>query len=219
MARINDVLNKYNPDEPRDAHGRWTAGSGPGSDEEGASAARPAIASNAAREPVSYTLTPAASDRVYPWVTSFRNTHLPQALKLAALIGHGATADEVLAVSAAEFDYGRDPKAAVHGNFFGIHSPGTDPSRFLPGQIGTIPTISDGPLATFPLASGFALSGSIFAKKMANHSSGMDFSNPDTFFALAHSLGWGVTNKGYLNLVGNAYRLLRNSARASERRA
>jgi len=60
------------------------------------------------------------------------------------------------------------------------------------------------------------LSGLIFARSMAKHAAGKDLANPYIFFTLAHSLGWGTKNPDYMSLVTGAYRLLRNSARASE---
>jgi len=159
-----------------------------------------------------------ASTHVYPNVTSFRNARLAEAMKLAAIIGHGATADEVVAMAGGESSYGADTKATKHGNYFGLHSKGTDPADFLPGQIGTIPTAHDGPVATFDPTTGFMTSGLIFARRMAAHADGRDLSNPSVFFSLAHSLGWGATRPNYLSFIGGVYTLVRNSARASERR-
>jgi len=102
----------------------------------------------------------------------------------------------VLAMSGDESDYGRNDKAVLHGNYFGIHSNGTKPANYLPGQFGTIPSAKDGPLAVFVPATGFMVSGSILASRLAAHASGKDMSEPSTFFALAHRLGWGVGTPG-----------------------
>ena len=53
--------------------------------------APPAAQPKTTLTPVSYDPVLATINRVYPWVTSFRDSHISQALKLAALIGHGAT--------------------------------------------------------------------------------------------------------------------------------
>jgi hypothetical protein len=218
IAKADDALSKYDPGEPRDERGRWTASGGPGSAGSPTRNQTPTsdhAESNPRGEPFLFPV----SDKVYPNVTAFRNQHLADAIKLAAVIGHGATADEVLAISGKENKYGDDPKAKVHGNFFGIHSHRTDPSRFFPGQTGTFPTEQDGPMASFPLDGAFYRSGLIFAERMKSGANGKDLSNPMTFFSLARALSWGATNSNYLKEVMNVYGLLRNSARASERRS
>jgi len=83
-------------------------------------------------QPASYS--PVASTRVCPWVTSFRNARLAEAMKLAAIIGHGAAADEVFAMAGDESSYGCSDKATVHESYFGIHSNGATPANVLPGH-------------------------------------------------------------------------------------
>jgi hypothetical protein len=43
-----------------------------------------------------------------------------------------------------------------------------------------------------------------------------DLSDPKTFFALAHSLGWGATNPKYFPLVTGAYDTVRRGAAEME---
>jgi hypothetical protein len=135
--------------------------------------------------------------RIYPYVTSFIDANLADAIKLANMIGHGATADEVLALSGLEVLYGKYPLASVHGNYFGIYSDGTNPKDYFPGQIGTIPTTKDGPLATYDPKTGFYESGLRLVKKMKDNVGNADLS-PTTFFKLAHSVGWGATTPKYM---------------------
>jgi hypothetical protein len=150
-------------------------------------------------------------------VTDFRSRHYADAAKLAKVIGNGATPDEVLAISGAEFNYGQDDKARVHGNYFGLHSPGTDAARYYPGQTGYLPTKAGPPLATFDPANGFFYSGLRFANRMKANAASSDLSDPESFFALAHSLGWGTTNSKYLQSVRGAYSNLRRSAAATDK--
>ena len=154
----------------------------------------------------------AADHPAYPWVTDFRNQHYAEAAKLANVIGNGATPDEILAVSGNEFDWGRDPKAAVHGNYFGLHSKSIYQRDYFPGQTGYLPTSKDGPLATFDPNTGFFYSGLRFANRMKSAAGNADLSDPATFFSLAHQRGWGATQEDYLNRVGGAYATLRRSA-------
>ena len=216
VVKADDALAKYDPSESRDERGRWTSGGG-GS--VGSSTPDPGHASSGAgsSDPDRPILIP-LSDRVYPNVTAFRDQHLADAIKLAAVIGHGATADEVLAVSGKESKYGNDYKAKIHGNYFGIHSHGTDPANYLPGQIGAFPTAQGGPMAAFDLRDAFFRSGSILANKIAKEVGNRDLSDPLSFFSLAHPIGWGTTTPKYISEIMNVYGLFRTSARASERR-
>ena len=154
----------------------------------------------------------ASDGKAHPWVTDFRNRHYAEASKLAQIIGNGATPDEILAVSGGEFDWGRDPMAAKHGNYFGLHSRGTDPSQYFPGQTGYQRTTQDSPLATFDPANGFFYSGLRFASRMKAGAGNIDLSDPMTFFSLAHQLGWGATNPKYISMVTGAYETVRRSA-------
>lgn len=152
---------------------------------------------------------------VHQWVTDFRNNHYAEAAKLAKIIGNGATPDEILAVSGNEFQWGLDPKAKVHGNYFGLHSRSIYQRDFFPGQTGTVPTSRDGPLATFDPKTGFFYSGLRFANRMKAAAADADLSDPDTFFSLAHDQGWGTDQKDYLDRVNGAYATVRRSAAAS----
>jgi len=217
IAKVEGALVKYDSNELRDERGRWATGdTGPaGSSTPDLGHASNEVGASNSDRPI---LIP-VSDRVYPNVTAFRNQHLADAIKLAAVIGHGATADEVLAVAGKESKYGIDYKAKIHGNYFGIHSHGTDPANYLPGQIGAIPTARDGPVATFSLEDAFYRSGLIFANKMAGGAGNRNLSDPMIFFSLAHSIAWGTTTPKYISEIMNVYGLFRNSARASERRS
>jgi len=157
-------------------------------------------------------LTLAADHPAHPWVTNFRNNHYAEAAKLAGIIGNGATPDEVLAVSGNEFDWGRDPKANVHGNYFGLHSKSIYQKDYFPGQTGYIPSAGDGSLATFDPQTGFFYSGLRFANRMKSAASDTDLSDPNAFFSLAHQRGWGASQKDYLDRVKGAYATLLRSA-------
>ncbi len=123
----------------------------------------------------------------------------------------------ILAVSGAEFQYGLDEKAKIHGNYFGLHSPGTDSAHYYPGQTGYLPTEHGPPLATFDPKTGFFYSGLRFANRMKTNAGSDDLSDPATFFSLAHSLGWGTTNPNYLRSVQGAYLNLRKSAAVTDK--
>jgi hypothetical protein len=211
IAKVDVALAKFDPNEPRDERGRWTTGGNPG---RGESQPEDRSSPSATGRP---PLIP-VSNKVYPNVTAFRDKHLADAMKLAAVIGHGATADEVLTVSAKETLYGVDPKATDHGNYFGIHSDGTDPLKYLPGQVGIIQT-KDKPMAAFAPKEAFYVSGLIFAHRIRNLADGKDLSDPATFFSLAHAHGWGTQTANYVPEAMNTYGLFRNSARATERRS
>ncbi len=158
----------------------------------------------------------AAAPQAHQWVTDFRNRHYADAAKLANIIGNGATPDEVLAVSGNEFRWGLDPKAKVHGNYFGLHSNGINQRDFFPGQTGTIPTAGDGPLATFDPENGFFYSGLRFANRMKGAAGKTDLSDPGAFFSTAHERGWGTGRDDYLDRVNGAYATLMRSAQASK---
>ena len=168
-----------------------------------------------AQTPGGGELIPAADHSAHPWVTDFRNRHYTDATKLAKIIGNGATPDEVLALSGAEFHWGLDPKAKVHGNYFGLHSKSVYQRDYFPGQTGTIPTTGDGPLATFDPQTGFFYSGLRFANRMKAAAGDADLSDPDSFFSLAHERGWGTTQDDYLSRVKGAYATVRLSAGAT----
>ena len=231
LAGAEDMLAKYDPNEPRDERGRWTTGAAAGSTPGGASRpvqSRP-TRTTSSRAQAPPRLTPASfetiSDRVYPNVTAFRNQHLVDAVKLASFIGHGATTDEVLAVSGAENTWGTKKWAKKWGNFFGIHAK-RDGSYFA-GQIGlehTHPqTGPSQPVPKFRTTDGFWWSGLAFANKMAAAAkqAGLGanaFADPRPFFTVAHPQGQGTTRlPDYVQYAMNCHELLRNSARASER--
>ncbi len=169
-----------------------------------------------AQSPDDAELILAGEPQAHPWVTDFRSRHFADAAKLAKIIGNGATPDEVLAVSGNEFRWGLDPKAKVHGNYFGLHSNSIYQRDFFPGQTGTIPTTGDGPLATFDPTTGFFYSGLRFANKMKAAAGKTDLSDPIAFFSLAHERGWGTDRPDYLDRINGAYATLMRSARASK---
>jgi hypothetical protein len=177
IAKADDALAKYDASENRDALGRWTTDGEAGS---GGAPSKDHASASGRDQPL---LTPVC-DKVYPHVTAFRDKHLADAMKLAAVIGHGTTADEVLAVTAKETLYGVDPKATVHGNYFGIHVSGNDLARNFPGQIGWFATDKGVPMASFALKDAFHVSGLIFANRMRNLADGRVLSDPTTFFRL-----------------------------------
>ena len=161
-------------------------------------------------------LVPISTQRADPWVTAFRNEYLPDAIKLAQIIGHGVTPDEIIAISGAESAWGQSSKAVKHGNFFGIHAAGVSPSHYFPRQIDTFPT-GGGPMAAYDLKTGFYDSGLRLASRMSAAAGNADLSDPATFFALAHSLKWGVGTDGYLEHMQNVYKTVRRSAAATEK--
>ncbi len=177
------------------------------------------LSDSSAKEPDGGELILAADHPAHPWVTDFRNRHNADAAKLAKIIGNGATPDEVLAISGAEFKYGQDDKAKVHGNYFGLHSPGTDAAHYYPGQTGYLPTKGGPPLATFDPANGFFYSGLRFANRTKANAASSDLPDPAGFFGLAHSLGWGTTNDNYFPLVRGAYSNLRRSAPLTDKKS
>ena len=218
IAKADDALAKYDPGEPRDQRGRWTTGGAARSADPPAQgqARTPDRAGSSGRD---QPLPIPVSDKAYPNVTAFRNQHLADAIKLAAVIGHGATADEVLAVAGNESTYGNDYKAQKYGNFFGIHSLGASPSKFYSGQTGTFYTSKGKLMAEFAPNDAFYRSGLIFAKTMATVVGNNDLSKPQIFLTLAHSHGWGADTEDYISTLMNVYGLFRNSARHSERRS
>jgi hypothetical protein len=159
------------------------------------------------------SLLQARNVRLYPYVTQFINTHLPDAIKLANMIGNGATPYEVLAISGKEAKYGLAAVATVHGNYFGVHSDGTDPKNYFPGQIGSVPTTNDGPLARYDPKNGFYESGLRLAQRMKANAGRADLSNPATFFQLAHSIGWGTTDPTYMDGINNVYGVIVRNAK------
>jgi hypothetical protein len=232
VADVDGALAKYDPSERRDWRGRWTTGADAGSTNSGASRLvsgqpeRRRTSDNqvpARLMPVSFEMT---GDRVYPDVTAFRSRHLVDAIKLASIIGHGATADEVLTVGGAENTWGTKGWAKDWANFFGLQAKGD--KSYFPGQIGiklTNPPKGQRPklIAQFRVADGFWWSGLVFANKMARAArqasmGATALADPRTFFTLAHQNGWGTTRPGdYVGYALKCHRFLRNSAQASER--
>jgi len=218
IAKAEDALAKFDSSEPRDERGRWTSGGGIGSTSAPVrdQARAPDRAGSSDQD---QPLLVPVSDKVYPNVTAFRKKHLADAIKLAAVIGHGATADEVLAVSGNESTYGDNYKAKIHGYFFGIHSRGTDREEFLPGQTGVFSTSRGKLMAGFDPRDAFFRSGLIFANRMREGAGNEDVSSPLSFFSMAHSLSWGAGTPDYVRYMLGVHQLFRNSASSSERPA
>lgn len=149
---------------------------------------------------------------VYPWVTAFVDKYLADAQRLASMIGHGATAYEVLAVGGVESHYDTAKVATVRGNYFGIHSRGIDPSDYFVGQIGAVATKKDSPLAVYDPRTGFYQSGLRLVAKLRERSAGQNLSNPATFFRIVHHSGWGTTTANYEMILESAYLLVLRAA-------
>ncbi|HEV2387041.1 MAG TPA: RHS repeat-associated core domain-containing protein [Candidatus Acidoferrales bacterium] len=127
-----------------------------------------------------------------PKVASFVNAHLAAAQTLAAKLGDGATAQEVLAVSAQETEYGTTG-FVPYGNYFGLHGTG------FAGQTGTHTTPNGIVTPEFPLSNGFLLSGEGFVSVEAPFLRGVDASNPLTFFQTIHAHGYGTGDPEYVS--------------------
>jgi hypothetical protein len=151
---------------------------------------------------------PIARAMCRPNVGAFVNAHRAAATALAKELGSGATPQQILALAGMENTYGADPKAAVHGNYFGIQAKGADPQDYFAGQTGTVPTARDGSLAAYPPDTGFYWSGRRAVDLIRPHVGSQDLSNPDTFFALANTHGFGKDNPDYLKTVSGAYNLV-----------
>ncbi|MGH6957538.1 MAG: hypothetical protein ACREEW_12815 [Caulobacteraceae bacterium] len=156
-----------------------------------------------------------AGSRVYPYVLAYVEKNFENARLLSAIIGHGATAFEVLAVAGEETGYGRSDPARRYGNYFGLHSRRDGPSHYFPGQQGIEPRGKKPPLATYDPASGFYYSGLQFATRLRGVEATLDLANPATFFSLAHKHGWGHGNPTYMKDVESVYLNVLRAARAA----
>ena len=120
-------------------------------------------------------------------VGTFVNQHLGDAQTLADKMGNGVTPQEVLATAGNETGYGGG--FAIYGNYFGLHGS---------GPAGTYPTTDNQtPIAKFPVANGFLLSGQVFVNNISPFlTSGMG-SNPLQFFTILNNHGYATGNSGY----------------------
>jgi hypothetical protein len=146
-------------------------------------------------------------------MANFGPSHLKEAQQLAAKLGHGATAQEFLALSSVESSWGTSFVAHQAFNFFGAHNVQEGP---FPGQTGTYVTsghkgvpghMEPGWLpprsprdpvqnvAAFAATTGYMDSGAVVVARLSGPKalaeSGGDYSDPAVFFATVHSNGWG----------------------------
>ena len=199
---------KYNANQPRvpagsSDGGQWTSGGG------GVGWKNPAKKTNRP--------TTKADEK------KFVNDHRTDAEKLAKLLGRGSNANEFLALSSDETNWGVIETASNANNFFGLHNRSTGP---FPGQIGTyLSSGQDGVPGTllpywtppssdrgsqkatpvFAVSTGYVDSGSVLANILAKM--GGDYSNPATFFANIRAAGWavGTPHQTYINTLMQRY--------------
>jgi hypothetical protein len=116
----------------------------------------------------------------------------------------GATAQEVLAVSANETGYGGG--FANIGNYFGIHAGGSPFS----GQIGVYTTPSGVRVAEFPADTGYADSGQVFVNTELPHLEDPKATDPANFFGIIHQHGYGTGTPSYVNTLLKVFNLIGN---------
>ena len=152
------------------------------------------------------------------------NSFYGQSAVLAAKLGHGATAAEILAMSANESTWGGNFKASDYGNYFGLHNIGSGPftgqtgSYLSSGQVGVFGTVQNGwvaptapgnPQQETPIfaSNGFYNSGMVLVNSLASTASGDFLADPASFFASAWNYGWGrgSTQAGYVSHMLNIY--------------
>ena len=147
-----------------------------------------------------------------------------EAQKLADALGHGADANEFLALSSVESTWGSADAASMANNYFGIHNsekgpfPGQTgtyitsgtsniPGQVVPGWISPFPDRSPKQaVAAFAPDTGFLDSGMVAVSKLKTE--GIDYSNPATFFANVHARGWaeGANAADYVHTMLQRYR-------------
>ncbi|HEY3637439.1 MAG TPA: hypothetical protein VGK90_04745 [Rhizomicrobium sp.] len=145
----NELLAKagFNPDESRNERGQWTNGAEGNADNQSddvrlayaglSDVSTDPAAQAVARAAESHQITDAyraAREPTTADMASFRPAHYKEAQQLAAKLGHGATAQEFLALSSVESKWGISFAALIAANFFGAHN---SPNGPFPGQIGT----------------------------------------------------------------------------------
>jgi hypothetical protein len=223
IAEVDELLAKvgYDADEPRDDRGRWTdgvddrstdarladAGVSDVSNDPVAEAAERTGRAHRTNGSLRAAREPTAAD-----VAGFGPSHYEEAQQLAAKLGHGATAQEFLALSSVETMWGTSVAAQQAANFFGVHNREGGP---FPGQTGTYVTsgMQDTPgqieggwlppnkpsdpvqnLAVFSPQTGYRDSGAVVVAALlrpkALRESGGDYSDPAVFFATVHNNGW-----------------------------
>jgi len=194
------------------------AGVNRASDDPAAAAARAAMAHQRS-ETHRAAAEPTAADRA-----SFGPLHYKEAQQLAAKLGHGATAQEFLALSSVESNWGIADAAKQANNFFGIHNVQEGP---FAGQTGTYVTSgakgipgslapqwlppntksnSVQNVAAFPPETGYLDSGDVVVATLLRPKvlaeSGGDYSDPAVFFTMVHKHGWGEgTRKDYVHVM------------------
>jgi hypothetical protein len=129
---------------------------------------------------------------------------------LANKLGYGATAEEILAMSANESTWGASFKASDFGNYFGLHNIASGPyagqtgSYLTSGKDGVFGTVQDrwfaptsGPKIETPIfgSDGYFYSGMVLVNRLGSSFSGTAASDPRTFFGAAFDHGWGLANK------------------------
>jgi RHS repeat-associated protein len=124
-------------------------------------------------------------------VKKFIDAHLQDAQSLAASLGNGATAREVLATSGNETGYGGG--FANIGNYFGIHGAGPEGTYWTPRT----PTAAPVPVAKFPTSSGFLLSGQVFVGLIKPYLTPRVAADPRQFFTLLNHHGYATGNSDY----------------------
>ena len=207
----------FDHNEPRNPCGTpgagcWTRVAGTGDAGTGGATAKP-------KTPKHSVAAPTEAD-----MKRFVTVHRPEAQKLALALGHGATADEFLALSSVETKWDTADATTIGNNYFGLHNLGSGP---YPGQTGTyitsgiknvagyivprwVPPYPDGSavqaVAAFPANTGYSASGSFVVKQLTK--AGKDYSNPITFFATIRALGWaqGTTPTEYVRILLQRHR-------------
>jgi hypothetical protein len=211
QLRLLALKGNYNPNQPRvpagdPAGGQWTSGGG----------------SVDWKNPVKRTNRGTTSD---DW-KKFVQNHRADAEKLAAKLGHGSNAGEFLALSSEESNWGLAEAASNGNHFFGYHNGKAGP---FTGQIGTyltsgkygdpgqllpvwMPPLPDSDsrktIPVFSTTTGYVDSGAYVVGKLAEQ--GKDYSNPATFFATLHALGWAkdTPTATYVHTMLGRYKLV-----------
>jgi Mannosyl-glycoprotein endo-beta-N-acetylglucosaminidase len=142
LAIANELAKSYDPDEPRDAHGRWTSEGGATAD----ASAKPATGRTDPNQ--------AKKER-------FVDAHLADAQKAADKLG--VPVENILGLSALESKWGEHRFAAQGNNYFGIQYPAPFATSFMLNEDGktkvaTFASYADG-LRSFIAESGSVVQG------------------------------------------------------------
>lgn len=133
---------------------------------------------------------PGKNGKCLPNVRSFVNSHLQDAQTLAASLGNGVTATEILAVAGNETHYGDPTTFARFGNFFGLHGSGPGGTYYT--------TDNHTPVQKFvPGTNGFLVSGQEFVKNVGPAMKPGMGTNPLQFFTILNKNGYATGNSGY----------------------